>query len=236
MVYEVYGSDLLTRFNPNPAANNPASFTTQEYTLPVELSSFTAVPDSYDGIRLNWITQSETNTYGFYVLRAGEDQLANALAVSPLIGATNTSTQQAYQFTDDSVCEPGLYYYWLQSYDLDGSSSYHGPITCLFDLDSEPQTPDIPIHHGIIGVYPNPFNPQTTISYGISEPGRVELLIYNLKGQKVRHYTNSPYQPGDHTQVWDGLDSKGNICSSGIYNIVMSEGGRRYYRKVVLSK
>jgi hypothetical protein len=235
-IYEATGTGLSTRYNISTNDTNPFYLETDAETLPIELSSFTAEIDAYGKIQLNWVTQSETNAYGFYVLRATENQIGIAQIVSSLIGATNTSTQQLYQFTDESVDQEGVYYYWLQSCDLDGSSSYHGPVTCLFDLDSEPQTPDIPIHHGIIGVYPNPFNPQTTISYGISEPGRVELLIYNLKGQKVRHYTNSPYQPGDHTQVWDGLDSKGNICSSGIYNIVMSEGGRRYYRKVVLSK
>lgn len=205
-------------------------------TLPVELSSFTTGIDAYGFVQLNWVTQSETNAYGFYVLRASENQIGNAQIVSPLIGATNTSTQQLYQFTDESVWQSGVYYYWLQSCDLDGSSFFHGPCACFFDPDSEHQTPDIPFHEGISGVYPNPFNPSTTINYGISKPGSVELLIYNLKGQKVRSYQAYHSQPGEYTQVWDGLDSEGNICSSGIYNIVMSEGGRRYYRKVVLSK
>ena len=236
MVYEVYGSDLLTRFNPNPAANNPASFTTQEYTLPVELSSFTAVPDSYAGIRLNWITQSETNTYGFYVLRAGEDQLANAMAVSPLIGATNTSTQQAYQFTDDSVCEPGLYYYWLQSYDLDGTSGFYGPCVCFYDPNADQGLPDVPDPIGISAIYPNPFNPSATISYGVGKSGRVELSIINLKGQIIRSVSFPATNPGRHSWIWDGRDEEGRLCSSGIYYAILSETDRRHCRKMVLMK
>lgn len=230
-------SDLNDIGNDHTLAIDDVSITSAvEETLPVELSSFTAGIDAYGKIQLQWVTQSETNAYGFYVLRASENQIGNAEIISPLIGATNTSTQQLYQFTDESIWQQGVYYYWLQSCDLDGSSFFHGPCACFFDPDSEHQTPDIPFHEGISGVYPNPFNPSTTINYGISKPGAVELMIYNLKGQKVRSYQAYHSQPGEYTQVWDGLDSEGNICSSGIYNIVMSEGGRRYYRKVVLSK
>ncbi len=236
MVYEVFGADLLTRFNPNSAANNPASFTTQEYTLPVELSSFTAVLDSEGGIRLNWVTQSETNTFGFYVLRAGDDQLANAEVVSPLIGATNTSTQQVYQFTDESVWDAGVYYYWLQSFDLDGTSGFYGPCMCLYDPNADQGLPDVPDPMGISAIYPNPFNPSTTIIYCLEKSGLAELSIINLKGQKLRSVTASVTKPGRHSWIWDGRDEEGRPCSSGVYYAVMREGTRRYYRKMVLMK
>lgn len=236
MVYEVFGADLLTRFNPNSAANNPASFTTQEYTLPVELSSFTAVLDSEGGIRLNWVTQSETNTFGFYVLRAGDNQLANAEVVSPLIGATNTSTQQVYQFTDVSVWDAGVYYYWLQSFDLDGSATYHGPCVCAYEPNPDPTTPEIPLAVGINSIYPNPFNPSTTICYATNLAAEVQLNIYNSRGQLVRAWRESVEETKTYELVWDGVDQHGKGCASGIYWVELKYGLQRYIRKLALVK
>ncbi|MDZ4120839.1 MAG: hypothetical protein U1C33_00345, partial [Candidatus Cloacimonadaceae bacterium] len=87
-------------------------------TLPVELSSFTAVITPQNYVKLDWITQSETGVLGYYVFRNTENNLSNAIQVCPLISANNTSQVQIYSFIDNDV-EPGLYYYWLQNVDFD---------------------------------------------------------------------------------------------------------------------
>ena len=64
--------------------------------------------------------------------------------------------------------------------------------------------------------YPNPFNPSTTISFELSteETDNIELVIYNLKGQKIQHYSIS----NDQSSItWNGIDSNGQPVSSGIY-------------------
>jgi len=235
-IYETNGTGLSTRYNVSTNETNPFFLETEVETLPVELSSFTAGIDAYGKIQLNWVTQSETNAYGFYVLRASENQISEAQIVSPLIAATNTSTQQVYQFTDDSVWQPGVYYYWLESNELDGSSVVHGPCCFHYEPDSGQVPPSVPIINGLSEIYPNPFNPKTTISYGVSKSGLTELKIYNLKGQIVRSHGVYHSQPGKYTMVWDGCDSDGKACSSGVYSVVMVSGGYKYSRKVVLSK
>jgi hypothetical protein len=72
--------------------------------------------------------------------------------------------------------------------------------------------------------YPNPFNPNTKLSFSLAEPGMVKIDIYNLKGQKVRTLTNSYYSEGMHSISWDGSDSSNKQVSSGIYFYRMETG------------
>jgi hypothetical protein len=74
-----------------------------------------------------------------------------------------------------------------------------------------------PMNFAIIGNYPNPFNPSTTISFTLPETGKASLAIYNVSGQKVRELVSSTLSAGKHSVVWDGCDMNGNNVSSGIY-------------------
>ena len=69
---------------------------------------------------------------------------------------------------------------------------------------------------------PNPFNPSTTIEYRLPEAGDVQLVIYNLLGQKVRTLVQETMDAGFHSVVWDGTDEFGKQVASGIYIYRMS--------------
>jgi len=78
--------------------------------------------------------------------------------------------------------------------------------------------------HSIISVetklyqnYPNPFNPITTIEFSIQNNSKVDLSIFNIKGQKVKTLANNVFEKGNHTTIWNGDDDNGNSVSSGIY-------------------
>ena len=86
------------------------------------------------------------------------------------------------------------------------------------------------------GCYPNPFNPTTTISFSIKEKTPVELVIYNILGQKVRTLVNQPLEPGEHSIVWNGTDNKGRSVASGIYFYRMKAGNYSETKKMVLKK
>jgi hypothetical protein len=205
-------------------------------TLPVELSSFNATLTSQNKVQLNWVTQSETNLNGFYVYRGSSEELKAAIIVSNQIQPTNTSSQQSYSYTDMEIYTSGQYYYWLQSMEMDGSSSYHGPITIMVNLDGDVSTPDIPLTSGLKVVFPNPFNPSTTISYELQSPSEVEISIYNTRGQVVRTMSRSHKSAGSFSWVFDGRDVSGNALSSGIYRVVMSAGKEISTQKIVLMK
>ncbi len=65
--------------------------------------------------------------------------------------------------------------------------------------------------------YPNPFNPETNINYSIPEEGKVELSIYNIKGQKVKTLVNETQASGEHTIVWNGTNKNNKRVASGVY-------------------
>jgi len=69
------------------------------------------------------------------------------------------------------------------------------------------------LHHN----YPNPFNPITNISYELSNPSRVTITIYDLKGREVKTIVNEWKQPGYYSAVWNSTDNRNNAVSSGIY-------------------
>ncbi|MCK4655272.1 MAG: T9SS type A sorting domain-containing protein, partial [Candidatus Cloacimonetes bacterium] len=84
--------------------------------------------------------------------------------------------------------------------------------------------------------YPNPFNPQTTIQYSILQESKVELNIYNIKGQKVKQLINDQLSAGQHLVVWDGMDTNDKQVSSGIYFYKLEAGDYQKVRKMVLVK
>lgn len=70
----------------------------------------------------------------------------------------------------------------------------------------------------LIGNYPNPFNPETTISFSVAQTlSSVELAIYNIKGQKVKQLVCDQLSAGQHSVVWNGMNGKGESVTSGVY-------------------
>jgi len=84
--------------------------------------------------------------------------------------------------------------------------------------------------------FPNPFNPTTTINYSILQESKVDLTIYNLKGQKVKQLVSEQLTVGQHSIVWDGKDDNSKSVSSGIYFYKMRTKDFSEMRKMLLLK
>ena len=83
--------------------------------------------------------------------------------------------------------------------------------------DNIPSEDMIPKSALLYSNYPNPFNPETTISFSIPEASEVNVSIYNIKGQKVKTLLDGKLSTGKHSVVWYGDDELGNQAGSGIY-------------------
>ncbi|MBP7310561.1 MAG: T9SS type A sorting domain-containing protein, partial [Candidatus Cloacimonetes bacterium] len=206
-----------------------------EETLPVELSSFTATISLNNQVQLMWVTQSETNVSGFRIYRGLVNNASEALQLSVFIPATNSSQAQHYLYEDTELFAPGYYYYWLESNDLEGSSELFGPVGVQYNFSDGPNIP-VPLVNGIKSIYPNPFNPITTISFSMEKDAPVEISIYNQKGQAVRRLAASSMSKGNHRLSWDGRDDNGRSVSSGIYLMKLNLGGELFTRKLTLQK
>lgn len=205
-------------------------------TVPVELSSFTAALTAGDDVSLCWVTQSETNVQGYRILRNTADHAESATLISPLIDGTNTPEQHSYSFTDAEIFEPGTYYYWLQNVDFGGDEQLHGPVSVNFDHTPGEITPEIPAVTQLSDIYPNPFHLHAVVPFSLKESARVQIRIYNTRGQLLRHFDLAEKAAGAYQIDWDGKDINGHDCGSGIYHFVMQAGAQTFQRKAVLLK
>lgn len=64
---------------------------------------------------------------------------------------------------------------------------------------------------------PNPFNPRTTIRFGLPQPGAARLAVFDLAGRLIRTLVDESLPPGRHEVVWDGRDAAGRDVASGSY-------------------
>ena len=91
----------------------------------------------------------------------------------------------------------------------------------------------------VLNNYPNPFNPTTTISFCLTaeDAENAELVIYNLKGQKVKVFVTFPNRGlGTREILWDGTDDSEKPVSSGVYFYKLTTGDKAFTRKMMLIK
>ena len=84
--------------------------------------------------------------------------------------------------------------------------------------------------------YPNPFNPITTIQYGIPENDFISLSVYDINGKLVNALINSTLTSGTYSVVWDGNDMYGTSVSAGLYIYTLHAEGISLNRKMMLMK
>lgn len=84
--------------------------------------------------------------------------------------------------------------------------------------------------------FPNPFNPQTTLSYELAEEGLVKLEIFNIKGQLIKTLVNETRVSGPHRIVWNGTDKYGRNVASGLYNYRLTTKAGSISKKMLLMK
>ena len=205
-------------------------------TVPVELSQFAATITAENYVQITWTTQSESNISGYNIYRNDSMCLSSAIKVSDLIQGTNTSEAHTYTYLDQELEQSGTYYYWLQNVELDGYTSFYGPVSVTFKVDDEGGTPDIPFVTKLENAYPNPFNPNTNIRYQLKDAGDVKIDIFNARGQLVRSFSRTHDAPGYYQINWDGRDSSGKAVSSGVYQYKMTSGKYHSTKKMVLKK
>jgi len=86
----------------------------------------------------------------------------------------------------------------------------------------------------VIYSYPNPFNASVVIDFTLPEGGFVELVVYNVSGQRIRSLVSGDMTAGRYTVRWDGRDCRGSDVSSGVYLAGLRANGRYSVRRMTL--
>jgi hypothetical protein len=75
----------------------------------------------------------------------------------------------------------------------------------------------IPTEYYLDQNFPNPFNMETIIQYGVPQKSIARIAIYNILGQRVKTFELGQVNPGRYRIQWDGRNNNGSIVSSGVY-------------------
>lgn len=197
--------------------------------LPIQLASFTGTVVSGTGVRLEWTTASELDNFGFEVERAtAHTGPWSALANGFVSGHGTTAVPQHYTFTD---AEPGtgIVYYRLKQLDLDGSVHFSDGIAV--DLLTGVGGGSFPTAFSLQQSYPNPFNPSTTIRYGLPQDADVTLEVFNALGQRVALLVSEKQAAGYHEAHF----TAGGLAS-GAYFYTIRAGDYYATKSLVLLK
>ena len=151
---------------------------------------------------IRWTISLPRDHAGFHVWRqmAGSDRLR--------LTREMLSGQEVYDFVDPTP-PIGPTDYWLQEVTTDGSGIWYGP--------AHLEAATVPLALRLEQNQPNPFNPRTTFSFSLPKPGRVLLVILDLRGTRLATVVDSDLPAGEHRVQWNGLDSHGLAAPSGVY-------------------
>ncbi|HOX24369.1 MAG TPA: FlgD immunoglobulin-like domain containing protein [Candidatus Krumholzibacteria bacterium] len=108
-------------------------------------------------------------------------------------------------------------------------------VELLVDL-TEPTGVEVPAAHQLNQNVPNPFNPQTTITFSLPRAGHVHLAVYSVNGRLVATLLDEERQAGLHAVTWSGRDDAGQPVATGTYFYALRAGDFRQVRKMTLAK
>jgi len=182
------------------------------------LNTYYHVVTLYDGsnfdIYLNGVLDQHT-TFSGLILQTDLD-----LTVGQVLPG---NTQYNFKGILDDI---RLYDYGLSAEEI--SALYHG--TASVDNFTDNQYPETVY---LAPCFPNPFNPQTTISYGLAYSAETKITIYDMLGREVALLVAGQQSAGHYRLQWDGTDRSGNLVSTGVYFCHLQSGDFSKTTKVV---
>jgi hypothetical protein len=157
--------------------------------------------------------------YFFESISVGETAISNDSFVLVLNSECNSDTSIVIQGNIHS----GGNLYWKDSISIS-----------IQTLNAEEN--NIPKYFSLGNAYPNPFNPNTTIQYGLSSMEFVTIEIYDLMGRKIKSLVNEKLDPGIYSSNWDATDNMNQPVSGGMYFYQMQAGDFKETKKIILIK
>ncbi|MDD4223641.1 MAG: FlgD immunoglobulin-like domain containing protein [Candidatus Cloacimonetes bacterium] len=188
-----------------------------DHQAPTDLAATVYMMD----VILTWTQPSAPYLTGYLIQRDGE--------------AIATLTNPAADNYIDTNLANGVYTYSVIALYPTGQSE---PATTDATVDyvyaDDPGTPALVT--GLRGIFPNPFNPQTSVSFSLKDAAPVSITIYDPRGRKVRTLAAREFSSGQHSLAWDGKDDSGQPLASGVYFCRMNSTGYTGSRKMLLLK
>jgi hypothetical protein len=176
------------------------------------------------GITLSWDPNTESDLYIYRIYRGSDPGFVPD--ETSLIG--QSSDPEFFDEYDD----------WHVSYYKVSAVDRHGNESPFADLSGGDvaggETPEVPGSYFLAQNVPNPFNPMTTISFGLREAGHVSLRIFDAAGRLVRVLVDEHRDAGTYEAIWDGRNGGSTEVASGVYFYRLDTVAFKETRKMVL--
>ncbi|HWB63598.1 MAG TPA: T9SS type A sorting domain-containing protein [Chitinophagales bacterium] len=187
--------------------------------LPVRFLYVTAAVTGHD-IQVNWATAVEINNNGFKVERSTDG--IGFSQIGWVSGHNNSTSEQDYSYTDNTVAANTMYYYRLTQVDNNGQTMESNIVNAKIDAAA---TAAITVSE----VMPNPATVDSRIVVNSGVAQNAVVNVYNMVGQVV---ATSPYilNAGDNT-----VDLNVQLLANGNYNAVIEAGGKSISKLFVVS-
>jgi len=160
------------------------------------------------GLGLSWEPNGEPDLAGYAVYRGTSESFVPG--ESDLLLKTDGTDY----FDGDWSWEQG-YWYKVAAVDVHGNESVFAVLGPEMLTGDDPMP--LPGATFLAQNFPNPFNPITSIGFGIKEQGHVSLRIYDAAGRLVTTLVDESRPAGNYTTEWNGRDHNGLAVASGIY-------------------
>jgi len=109
-----------------------------------------------------------------------------------------------------------------------------GPAFSVSKTEEAVSLKSVPEELTLSNNYPNPFNPLTTIRFGLPKDRKVTLTIYSPTGERVATLVDGRLSAGYHQVQWDGTNASGTPVASGVYVYELKTGQQRLVKKMLL--
>ena len=206
VTYDEYDDSVLRTVDVEIILNTPTNLTAEVIDFDVQL---------------NWDQPLDLRNLSGYKIYRDEEEIA-----------FTSETQYL-----DSSLEPGTYNYYVTAIFSDlYESEPSNEIEVIVETGNAADENEIAGIDRLCGNYPNPFNPETTISFNIKENKNVVLEVFNTKGQKIKTLVNRNLQAGNHMVVWNGKNEKDIEVSSGLYFYKIKSGNYISVKKMIMMK
>lgn len=200
-----------------------------DFAVPVELASF-AAKHNHHFVDLNWATSTETNNRGFEIERKMKNQ--EWITIGFKDGNGTTLEPKNYSFADNifSLNYTGKILYRLKQIDNDGTFKYSKMVSV--DVISIPERTELEQN------FPNPFNPNTTITFSLKDESFVSLKVYDLLGREIITLFNNELKVAGRYQTQFSTSQLNTRLASGIYTYVLTakEANSNSPKTIVTSK
>jgi hypothetical protein len=196
-----------------------------DVALPIQLASFDVTALASKMTRLQWMTVSETNNYGFEVQVSGSSGVY--VSVPGVFIPGHGTTTEPHEYAWIVTGNPPELRYRLKQIDLDGAVHYSegkkAPSVAGNTASSGPA------EFALLQNYPNPFNPTTTIRYSLPHKTQVLLAVFNTLGQQIATLAQGELEAGSYEVRFDG-----SALASGLYFYRIQAGGFVQSRRFLL--